>query len=75
MVVAYLYVEFTYGAHGFPEKPIVRTFGMKLMEARQDLNHVLILKLLDAYRALVNHKVVFLFAAAFITNFILILWL
>ena len=48
MVVAYLYVEFTYGAHGFPEKPIVRTFGMELMEARQDLNHVLVYILFNA---------------------------
>ena len=68
MVVAYLYVEFTYGAHGFPEKPIVRTFGMKLMEARQDLNHVLVYILFNANGArggLQGFKVLMFFGTLF----------
>jgi hypothetical protein len=68
MVVAYLYVEFTYGAHGFPEKPIVRTFGMKLMEARQDLNHVLVYILFNTNGArggLQGFKVLMFFGALF----------
>jgi len=48
MVVANLYVEFTYWAHGFPKKPVVRTLSMKLMEARQYLNHVLVHILFNA---------------------------
>ena len=68
MVIGYLYVEFTDGAHGFPKKPIVRTFSMKLMEARQDLNHVLVFILLNANGArirLQGFKVLKFFGALF----------
>ena len=67
-ILIYVDVELTDGAYRFAKEPIIGTFCMKLMETGQDLNHVLIFKLLNANWTLSYHKVIVNTAAIIIAR-------